>query len=153
MKNLESINILYDQFPSSINLNDYFPYQKNRLERNLFNNCNFNEINPSFIGKVQSKKYVNTPNYLNSKKTNSAINLNKLNIPSINIPKNNKIPQNYGSFSNLPLDLSNSNFFSPSPSNNREKNLNINRLALSKNNNIKNLSSSQLNDDNEKNLS
>jgi hypothetical protein len=67
MKNQEPINFLYNHY-SSINLNDYLPYQKNILQRNMLNNCNFNKINPSSNGKFQQIKYINTPNYFNSKK-------------------------------------------------------------------------------------
>jgi Dullard-like phosphatase family protein len=120
----------------------------------MLNNCNFNKINPSSNGKFQQIKYINTPNYFNSKKTNSAINLNKLNIPSNNQSKNNKIPSNYNSYAKLTLNSNNLNYFSPhsQKSNGIENNININNLQMSENNNIKNISSSLLNYEKTKNI-
>ena len=156
MNNQESINYLYNHYPS-MNLNDFLPYQKNVLQRNLSNNCNFNKINPSYNGNVQQPiKYINTPNYLNSKKTNSAINLNKLNIHNNNQNQSqnqkqikNKIPPNYISYSKLSSEPINSYFFSPllPESNGKENNINISNLQLPKKSYTQKYSSSPLNYD------
>ena len=116
MKNKDS-NLIYNQY-SSINLNNYLPNQKATPLRSPSNNCNFNKLNPSFNGKVQhiqNMRKLSTPNYLNSRKINSSINLNKLNIQSNNQPKINNISTKYISSSILPFNSNNSNYFSPPP--------------------------------------
>ena len=72
-------NLLFNHY-SFINLNYYLPNKRNIILKNNTYNCNFNKINPTCNGKIQpveNKRNVNTPNYSNSKNTNSSINLNK----------------------------------------------------------------------------
>ena len=109
-------NLLFNHY-SSINLNYYLPNQRNNILINHPFNCNFNKINPTYNGKMQpeeNKRNFSTPNCLGSKKTNSVINLNKLNLEGNTQTKNNIAPK-YISSSILPQSSTNFDYFSPLP--------------------------------------
>ena len=153
MKNQEKSNLIYTHY-SSINLNNYFPLnQKDIFPSGPSHNCNFNKINPTNSARTQqihNNRNLSTPNYINSKKTNSTINLNKLNIIGNNNTKNISTSK-YTSSSIVPLDNplnSYYNYFSP-PSQRINKNLNYANLSsiktqLQKNNKITKYISSPL---------
>ena len=120
MKYEEKAELFFNNYYSSINLNNYIPSINNILPKSPPNNFNFNNINPLYNGKIQQSnqkvRNFSTPNYFNSKKTNSAVNLNKLNVINNN---NQSINNNYSSkYDQMPifsLNPNNSKYLSPSP--------------------------------------
>ena len=115
MRNQETKNLLYSHYSSSINLNNY-PPKKKILSKSPINTFNFNKVNPPpCVGKanhVQNSRNINFPNILFSKKTNSAVNLNKLNVPRNN-QSNNKNFSSKNSATNLAINTPYTNYISP----------------------------------------
>ena len=122
---------------SSKNLNNYFPYTKKTLSKCRSNTFNFNKVNPS--ANIDSPKYIqNSRNFSNptsllSINSNSAVNLNKINIQKNNQLNINNLDCKY-SASTLSLNAHHSNLFSPLPKkmkkNQKYQNLNSIKISI-----------------------